>query len=412
MWRIPLPLFAGNSGIFTTTFTADEYIGDLFQYLGQPTGPVTVNFTADGVDLGEIIITNEFQPGSTFTFNAINGGRIVGEGGNGGDGGADFGASGDSGTRGQDGTPAIRSNGFNVNVNVDAGFLLGGGGGGGGGAYTNTDPILGNGDAGGGGGGGQGWSGGVGGSGGNPSTGFPGPTDGGDGTRVGPGGGGDAGGVTAASGAGGDGGIWGAGGDTGRSSVPGLIGGSFVLIGGIGGQAGEAFLGTNGATINLTGSKSEATLRSEGRIKGETAELVIDLPNNYLSLALLIMGDTNITVGSTFRSDGDLAKIDSRVADVLNPEFWLNGTLVGVGSNYDIRRRGLSQDGTGTWFTAPAETTWTSLSTNQGLLLQETYPASVTATALVEIRRADLPAGSDTNEHLASIFVGASVDSL
>lgn len=417
MWRIPTPLMLGANQNSIIEFTSDTYIGDLHNYLNNPTLPVNVDWTINGCDLGEIQITNQFATGSTFTFTLINGGRILGEGGRGGNGGADFGAAGDPGEKGQDGTAAIVCQGFTVNVDADFGFLLGGGGGGGGGSYTLIDASLNQGDAGGGGGGGQGWSGGVGGLAGNPTTGVPGPTNGFDGSRVSQGGGGQGGGGSTTNSAGGDGGIWGAGGDSGRSYNPFIGNGSFFLYGGVGGRGGPAFEGSAGAVLNLNGTKAESQLRQEGRIKGETDNNRIVVPE-FFSTQQLYAAMATFDIGMRFKNNGDLARTDSRdgvdpADETLAPEFWIGGTSAGIGSNYDIRRRGLNNDNTATlWDSSFPVTTWTSLAASQNLFIDESgigIAGTKWAASLVEIRRSDLPTTADVDEHTASLWVSAYV---
>lgn len=158
-FRIPQALIAGG-GSTRLTITSDTLIGNLHTFFGSPPGPRDVVLTVDGADVGDVRITLDWAPGSTFEIVCINDGRVLGLGGDGGAGGSDFGSTGDPGEHGADGGAAIAS-AYNVSIDVDDGYLLGGGGGGGGGAYADNGA---DGDSGGGGGGGQGFS----------------PTDGGD----------------------------------------------------------------------------------------------------------------------------------------------------------------------------------------------------------------------------------------
>lgn len=228
--------------------------------MGSPAGPQNVEVTVDTADIGAVIVTADWDGGSTFNFICINGGRIIGVGGAGGNGGDDNGSSGTAGSDGTNGTPALQSDGFVINVDIDDGYLLGGGGGGGGGSYEDTGA---NGTPGGGGGGGQGFFTASGGLGGN-SIGLPPAADGGDGSQGGPGGGGTGGGPSVNDG--GDGGAWGAGGYSGDFATPGILSGT----GGLGSRAGNAFLHSNSGSIVYSGVSSEAILRTEERIVGET----------------------------------------------------------------------------------------------------------------------------------------------
>ena len=264
IWRIPPPLIAGGTGT-DLFFNADQYIGNLWNYLGQPSDPVDVTITADNCDLGEIIITSDFNPASTFQIILENGARVLGEGGNGGAGGPDLGPTGEAGGNGGNGTAAISSEGFVVNVDLDDGFIFGGGGGGGGSATVDLGASS---DAGGGGGGGIGWSGGSGGMGGTGSS--PDAGDGQAGSRSSQGNGGAGGGSSVGTAVGGNGGTWG------EAGIRGYHDGQ-VLRAGLGGRAGNAFEPVSGAAaINFNGAvTSEATLRSQSRILGETEGLVI-----------------------------------------------------------------------------------------------------------------------------------------
>lgn len=383
MWRIPAPLIAGG-GNFTETFTADEYIGNLYTYLGSPSSPTVVNWQIDGCDLGEIIIPNTFAPGSSFSFTCVNGGRILGEGGAGGVGGADFGTTGDTAGNGNSGTPAISSNGFNVSLNIDDGFLFGGGGGGGGGAYSAQ---TGYGHPGGGGGGGQGWSGGSGGSAGAPS-GVPSAANGGPGSRVGAGAGGSGAAIIddPVNNDGGAGGTWGLGGRTGIITDLLDASGNFLYYGGLGGQAGAAFSGFNGGSLTLTGSSSETTLRSQGRILGQTSAPYL------LSPFFHIVSVTSVqTGGIRFETDGDLTKV--KPTPETQTAFWLNGSLAAVGSNYEARVTNLTlqpnaKDGTFST-SAAADGTWISISAAREW--NKAFAGADRVAALFDVRRNDHP---------------------
>lgn len=403
MWRVPLPLIGGGGDI-AVTIDSDTYIGDLHTWLGGPTGIRDVQITADGADVGEIIITTAFASGSTFEFIAVNGGRFLGEGGNGGNGGQDLGSTGEAGDEGEDGTAAITNQGtFAVSINVDDGFLFGGGGGGGGGAYTDTGT---GGDAGGGGGGGQGWSGGTGGFAG-ASIGLPPATDGTAGTRIGAGSAGDGGGVSATS-DGGDGGTWGLGGKSGRSSN--LIGGvggfgSLFYYGGLGGKAGRAYSGSN---LTLSGSSSEATLRSQGRILGETSSNALNVPSLMFNFWAGDIQPTNDNIGITFQSTGSTLEINTTQSPTASTQYYLIGGS-GTGANYQVRTRGLTGDIDGAFASEAASPgTWVTLSSSRSWW--HNYTSSGTRAALFELRRSDIPSvGAD--DVMASVFLKTSMES-
>lgn len=354
MWRIPLSLIAGDTGTIIE-INSDTLIGNLWTFLGSPTGPQVVQVTVDGADVGDVQITADWSGGSTFNFICVNGGRIVGLGGNGGDGGDDFGATGSNGDAGNDGGPALTCDGFTVNVDIDDGFLLGGGGGGGGGSYDDTGA---GGDGGGGGGGGAGFSvtdGGAAGS----NIGAPNPTDGGDGGPAGPG----VGGVGGGSGllAAGDGGNWGRGGDIGESDSP--------YRGGAGGTAGSAFLPTNGASIVYSGAKSESTLITELRLIGQTetgyAQLGASVSNGTLSSSFTEQ------YGWSFFANGTLQFDDSTKPDTNYTQYWYtDGTA--TGADYEVRTVTITGAG---WTTAAAATgIWTDISVTRTWEISDTGP--------------------------------------
>ena len=392
MFRIPAPLIASAGGQAFVTLTSDVLIGNLWTYLGSPTGATDVILTVDTADVGDIQITNDWAAGSTFQINIINGGRVLGLGGAGGAGGADYTGYGDAGHPGSPGGAAISSNGFPVNVNLDTGYLFGGGGGGGGGSWA----ISVSGDAGGGGGGGQGWSGGAGGAAGSPYTGLPAPTAGSPGSRTDFGDGGFGGGLSSVAAAGGDGGAFGLGGHTGRSSQIISPGGtSFLRPAGLGGLAGKAFYGIGGATMTLNGSSDEATLRASGRILGETGRKSLLLPD-FFNVFVVVPWPTPGTGSGSFRlkSDGDMEKAKPAITVVT--EHWINGTETDIGANYEVRNRILSGDnaasgwdaepGTaGTWLSLSSDRTWTKDFSGYGAM-----------GGLIEVRRADIPSvGAD-----------------
>jgi hypothetical protein len=402
MWRTPLPLIAGAQANFVETFTADEYIGDLYAYLGNPTGVVILDWTVDSADLGEIIIPNTFAVGSSFNFTLINGGRILGEGGDGNSGGMDLGATGEAGENGFDGTAAIQADGHDVTVDCDDGFLLGGGGGGGGASYFDTGV---GGDAGGGGGGGQGWTGGAGGAGGNPSIGLPPPSPGTAGTRIMQGAGGASGG-TSGSQLGGDGGAWGSGGGVGASSDLISASGGFFYYGGVGGQAGAAFEGSGCAEITFGGVKNEATLRSENRVKGETVGPYINMIS-LNSASMVVTPLATETVGWRFNTNGNLVRLNSESGDTTYTTRWTNGTgTASHGDDYEVRE--FYHEGDAWTKTGAAINTWAALTALRDWSITETAPtARVVAAGSFEIRRAD---ATGVDERLATFHLAATWD--
>ncbi len=344
MWRTPLSLIAGSADV-NVTITSDTLIGNLWTYLGSPSGPQTVTVTVDNADIGDVQVTADWAGGSTFQFNAINGGRILGLGGDGGAGGDDNGATGTSGSHGGDGGAALSGNGFVLNIDIDGGFLLGGAGGGGGGSY---DDLGASGDPGGGGGGGQGFSVTSGGAAGMP-TGIPVASDGVDGGQGGPGAGGSGGGTNAGA----TGGGWGEGGISGVSTA-------LSLTGGIGGRAGSAYLSTNGSTLVFNGAKSEATLITELRLIGESGAgfALMKSKNNNTA------GGTAATStgGFTFQINGDLLYIDSLNGDVTSTLYWFGGTGAPTTATYEVRSVSGTEYGNDSWTaTGAAAGTWVDL---------------------------------------------------
>lgn len=415
MWRIPPPLVAGIGDAQSALITSDTYVGDLYTYLGSPSGRQDVTITVDGADAGEIIITNAWTAGSTFTFIATNNGRILGMGGAGGAGAPDLGATGDVATAGTSGTAAITNQGnYSVAIDADDGYIYGGGGGGGGGSYTDTGA---GGDPGGGGGGGQGWTGGAGGAAGNPFTGVPAPTAGTAGTRSLAGSGGSGGGVTIGTSDGGDGGTWGLGGATGRSSDM-LVGfGEFAVFlyhGGLGGSAGRAY-SSSASQATYSGAKSEATLRSEGRIKGETGGggNYLVLPSFNFNVVGFDIQPTNDSIGVGFQSDGAYLKVDTTKVPAPTPSttYWLTGGS-GTGSEWEVRERGETGDTDGGAWTSQAAVpgTWVQLSTF--MQWSKNYTGSGAKAALFEFRRSDIPGTTSTSDEvMGSVFVKIAISS-
>ena len=407
VFYVPPPLFAGSAADIELVIDSDTYIGDLYVFLGSPTGKKNVLITLDGADAGEISITTDWAIGSTFEFVAINGGRYIGEGGNGGAGGIDLGATGEAGGPGTDGTPAIENLGtYAVSINVDDGFLFGGGGGGGGGSYNDTGT---GGDAGGGGGGGQGWSGGAGGAAGI-NIGLPPATPGTAGTRTAAGAAGSGGGISATTSAGGAGGTWGLGGRTGRSTnmLQGVgFAASFFYYGGLGGDAGEAYKGTN---LTLSGATSEADLRTAGRILGEigTGGGYLTLPSNFNFWGFDIQ-PTNDNIGISFSQLGYTQEIDTTSSPSASTQYFITGGS-GTGANYQVRTRGLSGDSDPSyWDTSAAGAgTWVTVSSLRQYY--ENFTGGGSAGHLMEMRRSDIPSvGAD--DVMASFYVKVTMES-
>lgn len=358
---IPIALFGGG-GSYTLSFTSDTYIGDLFTYVGSPTEPVNVEITVDNCDVSSIFITNSFNASSTFSVTCINGGRVIGTGGNGGRGADDFGATGDRGTPGSSGGHAITAAGFNVSVDIDDGYLYGGGGGGGGGGFNDRGTV---GDPGGGGGGGQGWGTSTGGAAGTPS-GFPIAEAGGNGSVAGPGASGEGGAVGTNDG--GVGGAWGEAGGYGGWPDPGLIG----IIGSapgdgcgtMGGNAGSAFYPTSGGGITLAGAKSEATLRTESRLIGEIFGKAV--LTDWRSATDFIVGTgASSTITWTFLNNGKLRRIiDGSIFDYSTEWYVGSGFTAG---DYSVMYPANTEGGLGGWETGMASDTWYNLASSSSV---------------------------------------------
>ena len=400
MWRIPLSLLGG--GAVDIEPLVSTYIGDLWVYLGSPSEPVDVTVRANNVDLAEIIITNDFTAGSTFNFIATNNGRFIGTGGGGGDGGDDNGATGSAGTKGNAGGHAIQSDTFAVNIDVDGGFLLGGGGGGGGGSYNFTG--MGGGTPGGGGGGGAGWGDAAGGAAGNPTF-NPLAAAGTAGSQIIEGNGGDGG--TALNNDGGDGGGYGYGGIYGQFAQPGSQQNVSSGNGGPGGRAGAAFFPVNLATATLNGAKSEATLRTETRLKGEI-DGVVNIAN-ITNTATIISAGTE-TAAFYFVNDtaGTLHKVNTQINDVEYTDRWYSGNSI-TASDYEVRT--VVGTNVGTWDTTPAgwvNGTWQAISISRDWEVTDTSAAGY-AGALFQVRRAGDTGGGDEGA-MASGFLNCIIE--
>lgn len=378
VWSTPIALMSGG-GVITITINSDTYIGNLWTYLGTPSGEQAVTVIVDGADAGDIQITPDWTGGSTFQITCINGGRVIGLGGNGGAGGADLGATGQAGVNGSSGGAAITaSSGVTVNLDIDDGYLFGGGGGGGGGSYTDTGVA---GDPGSGGGGGQGFYATTGGAAGSPS-GTPVAAAGAGGTKSAPGAGGT--GSVSTTSYGGGGGGWGSGGQAGNSyqiAIPGSFG--LQYYGGVGGTAGRAFY-ANGGALNLNGATSEAALISAGRIKGEIGPFGAA---NFTSIVKFVSVAGASTTSITLRNDGDVLRNPG--AQTTSTQ-WATGTLASFGDDYEIRTRNTagSNDTSGTWTATPAAAgTWIALTSDRTYSLNSAAGIESAASA-VEIRLA------------------------
>lgn len=404
------------------TFTSDTYIGDLWALCGSPAGQQVVSITADNCDLGEVIITADWANGTTFQFNVVNGGRIIGLGGDGGAGGDDNGTWGTKGLNGTDGTAAFSSVGFNININLDNGYLLGGGGGGGGGSSFDSIPVGPGGyvDPGCGGGGGSGFYITNGGAAGSP-TGTPIGTYGQNGGSGGGGAGGVPGGGDATT-QGGAGGNWGASGEPGYNDDM----GSMLRYGGVGGKPGNAFDGTNGATLTYNGSKSEATLRSERRLHGQTID-----PNlsGLIDVYQVWIANPGVggTAGYTFERDGQMTWTNDVDGDYVDPVAWHPSPPgdADFGDEYELAlvNRATSNDlfefGTspGWNVAAPADNVFAPLSSIVTIEMTHTAVSNASQTIqLACIRRADVggnpsDAGAANQEALAYFYLYSDIDS-
>jgi hypothetical protein len=258
IWGASPALAGGGDTYIAIDITTDTTLGDLYVFLGSPTNTmhVTIN-VSNGAALLSTIIPNNFNPFSTFAINVTEAGFLTGAAGKGGKGGGAFWENSvdhasQDGQDGFAGGDALLTS-FNIDIDLDDGFVWGGGGGGGGGSGFDDASSA---EAGSGGGGGQGHTtvagGAVGNGPGNPNPGVQGTiSDEGAGGAAGGGGGG----------AGGSGGSWGVDGNNGAAATQ---------AGGTGGTAGYAIKTVDGASINYSGAKNEATLISEDRLLGNT----------------------------------------------------------------------------------------------------------------------------------------------
>lgn len=362
-FSIPISLVSSASS--TLTFTEDTYIGDLYAYMDSPSQPVEVVINVDNCDVGYIYISNQFNAASTFTVNCLNNGRVIGVGGAGGAGGDDLGGAGTRGKKGFDGGHAIVSDGFNVSVDIDNGYLLGGGGGGGGGGFNDLGAT---GDPGGGGGGGQGWGTSTGGAAGTPS-GFPVASAGGEGNSGAAGGAGEGGAVGTNDG--GAGGGWGEAGGYGGWPQPELLNLNSSEpgdgCGGMGGNSGSAFYGTSGAVISFDGAKSEATLRTESRILGETLGKIV-LLNSYADDFITGAGSTSITW--TFLTDGRLQRNQGGTTFNFTTQWYVGAC---TGANYQVRFLSDTAGGLGGgWDSGMTADAWNTLSSSASVAISAT----------------------------------------
>jgi hypothetical protein len=408
VWRNPL-LIAGSGESVQVIINTRTENADLFNLLGEPSIAYDWDITIDGVDVLGFRIENTFPAGSTFQINLINGGRIVGFGGLGGNGGT-VAASEVGGARGGNGGHAIQSV-FDVSLDCDDGFLLGGGGGGGGGA-TYHIPSTTSKAAGSGGGGGAGFAisidspffpggfftapGGIAGTG---NIGVPAPENGGFGNFDTPGTGGSI------FQSGGNGGVLGSAGQAGLGTSP-FTGSAqgFDGTGGAGGNAGPAFRGIGGATLTLNGAKSEATLRSESRIKGQSkapyftggADSGIGTGANEQRYVNDASAGAASVHGFTFKTDGRLQYLDGG-GDPFQATLFMDGTGL-VGGDFEVRQvSGPGVTLTGAWdFESGAINTWVDLSTDRTWSFTHGTGSIRTCGRLFEIRRNDVPGNPDT----------------
>jgi hypothetical protein len=172
----------------------------------------------------------------------------------------------------------------------------------------------------------------------------------------------------------------------------------------VGGRGGQAF-SQNGGAPTFNGVKSEATLRSESRIKGDTEFTAV-------SLGVFAITEDSVFASSThgwrFNNNGNLLEINSDKGNTTFTTSWTQRTLTDVGDNYEIRQRGLAGDDGFTWDASPgAAGTWFSLSLNREWTITQANPNFDKALSLIEIRRTDLPAGSSDDEITDSIFITA-----
>jgi hypothetical protein len=366
-----------GAGESTLLCSQDTFIGDYFAFVGSPSIPQLWHLIVDGCDVAAIFIGTSFPAGTTFKFTCINDGRIIGLGGNGGNGGDDNGVfgtppgfnGGTAGFDGIDGGHAISSWGFDIDVDIDDGYLLGGGGGGGGGSFWSdgTPPTF-NGHPGGGGGGGAGYSITSAGHGGAPS-GVPLAQDGGNGGPTGRGFGGLGGNPT--YGFGGNGGGFGMGGNSGGSGNAIMFAWGFLWTGGKGGLAGSAFDALNDASITFTGAKTEAILRADLRLMGEI-DFHINLYGIY-SQGTSVNSPGLMTL--TFGADGELSFDANGFTPPDVGQEWQQTVYpfggpsraahaAGNGDDYQIRASALTEDTGGfgsnpTWDSSPGvDGTW------------------------------------------------------
>lgn len=258
-WDLALTMLAGSREVLTHTISANQQDYDLFAAVGSPTGPVELYLTLNS---GIIVdtMTGTFPAGSTIIFTSL--GTVRGRGGNGGAGGlAEGGSAGPAsgpGIAGGDGAAAITWPGVELIIDMDDGNAWGGGGAGGGGGGAAT--LANDDEPGHGGGGGQGWEATTGGLAGSGLYGTADPGAAGGSTAPGAGGGPHASG----GGKGGTGGAWGT-----NASNSGAGRGDWESwkSGGAAGAGGQSILAVGG-TVTFNGAKSEATLVSDGRLKG------------------------------------------------------------------------------------------------------------------------------------------------
>lgn len=279
-WDLPIAVLTGFANPVTDwVISTNQTDLNLYDYTGNQPEVLEYNVTVNpGVDINTMELGG-FPAGCIINFTLL--GRIRGRGGAGGEGAWAEGNldlpeanpwSLGNGIGPEDAEDAlVLAPSVTFRLDADSGNIWGGGGGGGGGrSIIDNDGVA---AGGGGGGGGRGWNtspGGVAGV----VTGFASDAgnDGTDGTSSAVGLGGSAGsapGPTSGS-PGGNGGDWGnAGGTEAFPPSSGNPNGTYGVSGAIvpGGAAGKA-IELNGATLQYVGVKGEATLISEGRLRG------------------------------------------------------------------------------------------------------------------------------------------------
>jgi hypothetical protein len=136
-----------------------------------------------------------------------------------------------------------------------------------------------------------------------------------------------------------------------------------------GGDGGSAFYGTNGATATLNGAKSETTLRTENRIKGELGGRLA-MPN-ATSAWDIVVGTGTATAEMQLRADtlGTLRRNNGGTLTDFT-DFWYLGEAAITSGDYEMRYLGLTGGG---WDTEPGVVdTWYRLDTNRTFSISAT----------------------------------------